>query len=72
MLFDKTEIFVVVDRSFIHTDRKTPFLELLAMRSVSFDLISSRMESINIGGIFFFNNKNANRVEAFKVFLPFI
>ena len=53
MLFDKTEIFVVVDRSFIHTDRKTPFLELLAMRSVSFDLISSRMESINIGGIFF-------------------
>ena len=70
MLFDKTEIFLVVDRSFIHTDRKTPFLELLAMRSVSFDLISSRMESINIGGIF--NNKNANRVEAFKVFLPFI
>lgn len=53
MLFDKTEIFVVVDRSFIHTDRKTPFLELLGMRSVSFDLISSRMESINIGGIFF-------------------
>ena len=53
MLFDKTEIFVVVDRSFIHTDPKTPFLELLAMRSVSFDLISSRMESINIGGIFF-------------------
>lgn len=72
MLFDKTEIFVVVDRSFIHTDRKTPLLELLAMRSVSFDLISGRMESINIGGIFFFNNKNANRVEAFKVFLPFI
>ena len=71
MLFDKTEIFVAADRSFIHTDRKTPFLELLAMRSVSFDLISSRMESINIGGIFF-NNKNANRVEAFKVFLPFI
>lgn len=53
MLFDKTEIFVVVDRSFIHTDRKTPFLELLGMRSVSFDLISSRMESINIGGIVF-------------------
>lgn len=51
--FDKTEILVVVDRSFIHTDRKTPFLELLGMRSVSFDLISSRMESINIGGIFF-------------------
>ena len=53
MLFDKTEIFVVVDRSFIHTVRKNTFLELLGM-SVSFDLISRRMESINIGGIFFF------------------
>lgn len=68
MLFDKTEIFVVVDRSFIHTDRKTPFPELLAMGSVSFDLRSSRMESINIGGIFS-NNKNTSRVE---VNFPFI
>lgn len=70
MLFDKTEIFVVVDRGFIYTDRlihfivnawtmtkskkNTPFLELLGMRSVSFALIFSRMESINIGGIFYF------------------
>ena len=62
MLIDKTVIFDVEDRSFTHTDRKTTFLELLGM-SVSFDLISRRMESINIGGIFFFNNKNASRVE---------
>ena len=53
--------------------KNTPFPELLGMRSVSFVLIFSRMESINIGGIFLFLlNKNANRAEVLKVFLPFL